>query len=860
MATLSQPGAALSRTDRGPGARPDRWADFALSLGVAAAIAFALAFRDSRFHVVPTSDGGTWRGVSDPPDAGRVAFAIVVALATALAIRNTPRRWRTPLLGLGLTAAPLAAVYTGAGSALLAVQGPVSSFVVGASVAVALARRMATGPPGPAPAVLLFAAPMVFFAALAGRIPGAAGPQGDEPHYLAMAHSLWTDGDLDLTDEFAAAEYAAFFPGRLDPHPSPSTPHGRLYSLHSPGLAWLILPGYAAAGHRGAQLVLCALAALSGVLVHRATRAALGDGAAAVAWALYAFTPPIAIYAVNLYPELPAALVTATFLVVARGTPGWRGALAAAVAAGAAPWLHSKFLPLGAVGLLLTLLRPCRWRIRAAAVAVYAAMVVALLLYFRATYGVASFSAAFGPPDIDLGRLPWGVGALLVDRQFGLFTFSPVWLLALPGAAVLLRWGTGDALRALLLASVPLVVGGAFTTWWGGSSPPARFLVPAVPALALLAAPAARARKDVAAALGAVGLVLVGLASEAPRILHNRPDGQSLLLRNLAPAVDLGAFLPSFFEKDVATAVLALTLVAAFAVGWRYGLRGTVAGVLAYALVAGALRDRPVVDQRVATELVIDKWDPHTWGGPMGPPPLRALAIPLELQRGPWVLGPGELRNSRRTGLPPGSYRIELRASAAEPGPFRLGVDVYAAELPLGQAVLTADQPWVAFPLFLPAGARQLGLTAVGQKGRAVLDEARVVPEALIPRHHRGDFPPPVFAREDRYRRGGPRVRFTAVDRSEPEGEGFRLAGRAGHFLVDGPAPLSVVVEVRRAVTHAGDEVRWAGRMVPLPPTPNVELVLPMADGAALGRETVVPVEVRAEGAWVRFREATGAP
>src|SRR5205823_11073603 len=118
-------------------------------------------------------------------------------------------------------------------------------------------------------------------------------------HYLVMAQSLWSDGDLDLTDEFANQEYAAFFPGRLLPHPSPSTPAGHLYSLHSPGLPLLILPGYALGGLRGAQLVLAAMAALTGVLVYVVVRAAAGESAAAITWALFAFTPPIAIYAVS---------------------------------------------------------------------------------------------------------------------------------------------------------------------------------------------------------------------------------------------------------------------------------------------------------------------------------------------------------------------------------------------------------------------------------------------------------------------------------------------------------------------------------------------------------------------------------
>jgi hypothetical protein len=222
--------------------RSAAWVDHAVTAGVAVSVALALALWDSRFHVAPSGDGW-WRGLSDPPGALRILLSLAGGIVVALATRTAPRRWRTPLVGLGLAGAPLVPVYTGHGLALLAFQGPMLAFVAAGAIGLALARAMAVGEAGRVPPVLLFAAAFVFYAALAARIPGPAGPQGDEPHYLVMVHSLWTDGDLDLTDEFAAGEYAAFFPGRLAPKPSPSTPPGRLYSMHLPGLPLLILHG-----------------------------------------------------------------------------------------------------------------------------------------------------------------------------------------------------------------------------------------------------------------------------------------------------------------------------------------------------------------------------------------------------------------------------------------------------------------------------------------------------------------------------------------------------------------------------------------------------------------------------------------
>ena len=161
-----------------------------------------------------------------------------------------------------------------------------------AALAVAIARG-ASASTAPAPRIRggpLFAAAFVFYALLGTRIPGPAGPQGDEPHYLVMAQSLWSDGDLDLRDEFARREYAPFFAGTLQPHTSPRSPAGRIYSVHTPGLAALLLPAYALGGYTGARLFMSALAALTAVLVYRLVRDASVDPAAAAGTSGYRAT------------------------------------------------------------------------------------------------------------------------------------------------------------------------------------------------------------------------------------------------------------------------------------------------------------------------------------------------------------------------------------------------------------------------------------------------------------------------------------------------------------------------------------------------------------------------------------------
>ena len=88
--------------------------------------------------------------------------------------------------------------------------------------------------------------------------------------------------------------------------------------------------------------------------------------------------------------------------------------------------------------------------------------------------------------------------------------------------------------------------------------------------------------------------------------------------------------------------------------------------------------------------------------------------------------------NQSSTGVKSRYIMFEMRASPLDPGPFRVAVDLYAGELSLGEAVLTDAQPSAAFPLLLPSGARQLGLTAMGETGRARLDDVRVAPDGNV--------------------------------------------------------------------------------------------------------------------------------
>ena len=75
-------------------------------------------------------------------------------------------------------------------------------------------RRLASSPGLP-----IFLAVLAAYVALVPWLARVWSRSGDEPHYLLAAHSLVHDGDLDLSNNYAQRDYAAFYTGYyLNPH------------------------------------------------------------------------------------------------------------------------------------------------------------------------------------------------------------------------------------------------------------------------------------------------------------------------------------------------------------------------------------------------------------------------------------------------------------------------------------------------------------------------------------------------------------------------------------------------------------------------------------------------------------------
>ena len=695
-----------------------------------AATALGLAAGGFEAHLAPQGEA-LWHGLTGVPSPLHVSAALFAALAVWMLGRLVPV---TAFLWMGAGLLPLIPAVTGIGAVLLIFSNQ-TMMLVFAILLGWTARDLVADLPRLEPLHVLLIS-FAFFLAVGRFIPGPAGPQGDEPHYLLIAESLIRDGDVDLKNQFDERAFSKFTSADLDPHTAPRSPKGRLYAIHTPGLSALIAPGYAAAGFAGARAMVSLGMAATVSLIFLVTRSLFGARAGNFVFLLAAFASPLPIYANSVFPDSVAPFAVAAALAcLVTQSPAFSVLASASIAT--LPWLHPRFLPLSAV-LALAISTRGGFSPRRAGLAFgpLAVSVGLLLVHFQSLFGSASLSAAYGPgfaSDVSIARVPFGTAALLLDRQFGLLLFAPVLLLGLAGTRALWKRDWMVALVALAISGVQLGTGGAFSMWWGGASAPARFLIGALPALLILCAACfeeSKERRPVLGAAGGFSLGLLWLACLAPRALHNRADGESGLLRLLAPVLDLDRFFPGFVVPDGGFLLPGLWAIAVMAAIARPRRGHWVAAMpIAFAALTSA---KPLLDPFPAALRALEGWDDHrrTLGGVDAK---SAFSLDVPLGGSSWEVVPGVSFYSRRFSLPEGAWVLRVE-SRSEPTPDALNVARVSLvrddekDAPIAAVLVRVDETRAAAAFDLPQAERRLRVKSEGLQSRSTILRIRLTP------------------------------------------------------------------------------------------------------------------------------------
>jgi hypothetical protein len=373
---------------------------------------------------------------------------------------------------------------------------------------------------------LLFA---VYAATLS--IPATAGEDfaGDELHHLLAARSWVEDGDLDLANQYAQAQWREFTGRELES--SGTLVLDRLREPQGVGTALAISPAYALGGVDAVELMIAALTALAFVLAAALARRIVPEPWASAGVLAAGLSPPALAAATTVSPEpVAAALIAGASLcaVRVREQARLRHAYAGAVLLALLPWLD----PALAVAGLPAAVCLVRWTIgegrRMVALVTAELMLGSLVFYARLNetlFGGPLPTAAAAAPAADAGEVAGRavhLAGLWLDPASGLLRWAPVLALAFVGAWLLAR-----SRRERVAAAIParreaervaeLLVATVGAQWLiaaftvddlDGPWFPGLPLFAAVPAMAALTAWGLRHARVAGAVLAAVTLAL----------------------------------------------------------------------------------------------------------------------------------------------------------------------------------------------------------------------------------------------------------------------------------------------------------------------------------------------------------------
>jgi len=274
---------------------------------------------------------------------------------------------------------------------------------------------------------------------------------------------------------------------------------------------------------------------------------------------LLALSPPLLIFSILLFTELASALLCLIIfrrvaLDINSSIQGW---LWTGIAAGLLLLIHVRNVGLVGPLVLLALLQLARQRQVTYAIAFLAPL--SLLVAARAAVTYILWGTYVTSPHARTGGWPGWIetisvagnrlAGMLLDQEFGLLPYAPVFVLAGFGAVVLwrvrrtlfLQLSGVIAFYALLICLPSINAHG----WTGGWSPAARFLTPVVPLLAILvSAGIPSVPRAVLIPVVALQIAISAYAWHDPKNLWNDGDGVAAVCQR-GPAT-FCRFLPSF--------------------------------------------------------------------------------------------------------------------------------------------------------------------------------------------------------------------------------------------------------------------------------------------------------------------------
>ncbi len=334
---------------------------------------------------------------------------------------------------------------------------------------------------------------------------------GDEPHYLLITHSLWHDHDTNLYNNYNNRDYESFYWHELKPTWGDQVSETEIYSYrHKGAFPPTLIPGYVLGGRFGATLQMNIITALLMLQVFLLSYELFQSLIASfAAWVCVAFTIPIIIYMGQVYPETLAALLTLWTLrrirmlypeEVFNNKGFWINCAAIGITLIVLVFLKTRYVPL--VGTLVLFLIYHLFQGRVLSKHLFRTILgMALLLFFSSLVVFLGdkylLDSMLWDRMADLKFMAWffkgynplfGFLGLMFDQEYGLFPYTPLYILAFVGIGFLSRKELSKTVPLLMIVGLNYLVICLWPLWHAAPTPACRYILPVLPVLGVFLA------------------------------------------------------------------------------------------------------------------------------------------------------------------------------------------------------------------------------------------------------------------------------------------------------------------------------------------------------------------------------------
>ncbi|MEE3234137.1 MAG: phospholipid carrier-dependent glycosyltransferase [Candidatus Latescibacterota bacterium] len=360
--------------------------------------------------------------------------------------------------------------------------------------------------------IFLFFACLIVYSGYALYFCQVTMLHGDEAHYLRLTQSLLHDGDMDLTNNIGWEQESEYSTRPFGIHKAPGSPEGKIHSLHPIGLPVLLVPAYKfglsvwSNPRLACALFMALLTSFCIPLLYIwLKKIGIPHFIALISAIIVATLSPVAYYSNQIYPDTPGLLIT---LIALLYLSHWQipGGEYRSVGKklelpligigifllGILPFLHPRFVPLSIL-LGFGILAQVYYSKNKISATIIASLISIGIIFLHVSYHLAfsdDWLGSFRPGNAwdetaDIATWRFSLFGHWFAAGIGLIYLAPIFLLSFVGLSKLSKHQRKSLFIAGIFYIATAGVNGLHPDWRFGYCLPGRFLITAIPIIAL---------------------------------------------------------------------------------------------------------------------------------------------------------------------------------------------------------------------------------------------------------------------------------------------------------------------------------------------------------------------------------------